>query len=59
MVPLLVEDEYDPDGWLGALCGMLLYHKMDSKKELDKELPLLIKELGDKGRANGKLSRTL
>ncbi|XP_072033009.1 uncharacterized protein [Amphiura filiformis] len=50
IIPLLVEDGYDPDGWLGALVGMLLYYKVISKDTLSKQLPLIIKELGNSAR---------
>ncbi len=53
IIPLLVEDSYDPDGWLGALVGMLLYYKIINKDTLAKQLPLIMKELGDSGRTGG------
>ncbi len=31
VVPLLVEEGYNPDGWLGALQGMKLYYKFFSE----------------------------
>ncbi|XP_072035118.1 uncharacterized protein [Amphiura filiformis] len=50
IVPLLVEDAYDPDGWLGALVGMLLYYKIEDQTTLQKQLPQIMKELGENAR---------
>ncbi|XP_072031839.1 uncharacterized protein [Amphiura filiformis] len=48
IVPLLVEPDYDPDGWLGALAGMLLYYRAHSDEALNTDLNSLVKELGNK-----------
>ncbi len=50
IVPLLVEPEYDPDGWLGALAGMLLYYRAYSEDALHSDFQSLVKELGNKGK---------
>ncbi|XP_072044548.1 uncharacterized protein [Amphiura filiformis] len=48
LVPLLVEDNYNPDGWLGALVGMELYYKFHQQDQITSELPGLINAVQDK-----------
>lgn len=37
VIPLLVQDGYDPDGWLGLIVGTKLYYKFCSDKDTDVE----------------------
>ena len=54
-VPLRLQREYIPDGWLGILVGTRLYFDVYSEDQLDVQVPRLIKELRDRG----KISPTL
>ncbi|XP_072030884.1 uncharacterized protein [Amphiura filiformis] len=56
IVPLLVEDDYKADGWLGALVGMLKYYKFVADTEVDSSLPPLLQEIGNKGKVGSKYS---
>ena len=47
MIPLLLEADYKPDGWLGLVLGMELYYAFYSEEELDKNMPKLLKLLGE------------
>ena len=49
-MPLLVEDNYRADGWLGALVGMLKYYRFVADSEVDAGMPPLEQELGDRGK---------
>ncbi|XP_072035924.1 uncharacterized protein [Amphiura filiformis] len=49
MIPLLVEADYKADGWLGALIAMKLYTRAYSDGILEKDMPALIRELGNRG----------
>ena len=51
IIPLLLQEGYDPEDWLGALLGMKKYIPMYSDKQLAANLPELIKELGDRGKS--------
>jgi hypothetical protein len=54
-VPLRLQREYIPDGWLGILVGTRLYFDIYSEDQLDVQVPRLVKELRDRG----KISPTL
>ena len=47
IIPLLLEADYEPDGWLGLVQGMDLYYAFSSDEELDKNMPKLLKLLGE------------
>ena len=53
IVPLMMEEGYDPDGWLGALVGLKLYFVMYSKHQVEQQLANLMQELGTRGRGQG------
>ena len=42
VIPLLVEDGYQPDGWLGVLQGTRLYYNFYSDAVMKSELPRLL-----------------
>ena len=47
VIPLLVQDGYDPDGWLGLIVGTKLYYKFCNDKDTDLEGLLKgIREIG-------------
>ncbi|XP_070538017.1 uncharacterized protein [Ptychodera flava] len=51
-VPLKIQQNYQPDGWLGILLGTKLYFDFSSPSKLDQEMPKLVKELGKRGLAS-------
>ncbi|XP_072031673.1 uncharacterized protein [Amphiura filiformis] len=52
MIPLMMDDGYDPDGWLGALIGVKLYFTMFSEDMVHKQLANVLQELGTRGKGN-------
>eukprot|EP00198_Chlamydomonas_reinhardtii_P000418 XP_001689753.1 predicted protein [Chlamydomonas reinhardtii] len=52
IVPVLMEADYKPTGWLGALMGTRLYFNMSDPRHIASKMGGLIKELGDAGRVN-------
>jgi len=52
IIPLKMEKNFVPDGWLGALLGAKLYHEFSSLEapEFASTLVTLIRELGDRGK---------
>ncbi|XP_038078512.1 uncharacterized protein LOC119745902 isoform X2 [Patiria miniata] len=60
IIPLLVEEDYRADGWLGALVGTLLYFKFFEDSQLEQNLPYLIQEIGNRGKvgADAVITRT-
>ncbi len=50
IVPVLMEADYKPTGWLGALMGTRLYFNMSDVRQIPNKMGSLIKELGDAGR---------
>ncbi|XP_064597655.1 uncharacterized protein LOC135464094 [Liolophura sinensis] len=49
IIPLLMEDSYRPDGWLGILLGSKLFFDFSGKYSFESKLESLQKELGPKG----------
>lgn len=47
---VLMEADYKPSGWLGALMGTRLYFNMSDPRQIPSKMGALIKELGDAGR---------
>ncbi|PNH02769.1 hypothetical protein TSOC_011218, partial [Tetrabaena socialis] len=50
IVPVLMEADYKPTGWLGALMGTRLYFNMADPRQISGKMGSLMKELGDAGR---------
>ncbi|XP_072015716.1 uncharacterized protein [Amphiura filiformis] len=50
IIPLKVEENFQPTGWLGILMGTALYYQAHSDEMLDKVFSDVVKELGDKGK---------
>ncbi|XP_033102508.1 uncharacterized protein LOC117105466 [Anneissia japonica] len=50
IIPLMVEENYVPDGWLGALIGTLIYFPLFDDSKLDKEFQRIVSEIGDRGK---------
>ena len=55
VIPLLVEEGYNPDGWLGALQGMKLYYKFISDDLTKTDMEQLLIALSE---ATQNVSRT-
>ena len=49
-MPLLLQEGYVPDDWLGALMGMKKYFPMYSVEEMTCTLADLVHELGERGK---------
>ena len=49
IVPVLLEDGYKPDGWLGLFVGMQLYYELFSTELMEKNMPALIRDIGQRG----------
>ncbi|XP_072050587.1 uncharacterized protein [Amphiura filiformis] len=45
VIPLLVQEGYDPDGWLGAILGTKLYYKFFTEDLMETEMSALLKAL--------------
>ncbi|XP_077984640.1 uncharacterized protein LOC144439239 [Glandiceps talaboti] len=56
-VPIRVQENYSPDGWLGILIGTKLYFDISSEPRLHDNVPNIIRELGDRGKINKKESK--
>lgn len=50
IIPVLMEADYKPTGWLGALMGTRLYFNMSDVRQIPNKMGGLIKELGDAGK---------
>ncbi|CAH1239414.1 Hypp5821 [Branchiostoma lanceolatum] len=50
IIPLKMEDKYEPDGWLGITVGEDLYFNFDDKESFDDVMLRLIKEIGERGK---------
>ncbi|XP_070554358.1 uncharacterized protein [Ptychodera flava] len=55
-IPIRVQQDYMPDGWLGILIGTKLYFDIYSELSLVETTPKLIKELGDRGKTGKRQS---
>ena len=49
-VPLRLQQDYVPDGWLGIMVGTRLYFDVYSEDIIDRQIPGLVKELGVRGK---------
>ncbi|XP_072031677.1 uncharacterized protein [Amphiura filiformis] len=51
IVPVILEEGYKPDGWLGLFVGMQLYYELHSNELMEQNLPALIRDIGRRGAA--------
>ncbi|KAL6761002.1 armadillo-type protein [Haematococcus lacustris] len=58
IIPVLLERDYKPSGWLGALMGTRLYFPMHDPRTIPRRVPALMKELGEAGRLPSNSSRS-
>lgn len=49
IVPLMMQRDYKPDGWLGFIKGSKLYFEFSGKYPYDQKITDLVKELGKRG----------
>ncbi|XP_078697350.1 uncharacterized protein LOC144925267 [Branchiostoma floridae x Branchiostoma belcheri] len=52
IIPLKMEGNYKPDGWLGILSGANMYYNFDSDESFKDVMDKLIKEIGDRGKGH-------
>ena len=50
IIPIKLEEDYKADGWLGILTATKMYIRAYDNDILDKDMPQLLRELGDKGK---------
>ncbi|XP_067666560.1 uncharacterized protein [Haliotis asinina] len=50
IIPLLMQREYKPDGWLGMIKGTKLFFDFSGKYDFNKKLIELSRELGERGK---------
>eukprot|EP00057_Strongylocentrotus_purpuratus_P020432 XP_011674906.1 PREDICTED: uncharacterized protein LOC105443453 [Strongylocentrotus purpuratus] len=50
IIPLMLQDQFTPEDWLGALMGMKKYYPMFSDDRMKQCLPDLVSELSDRGK---------
>ncbi|XP_074653238.1 uncharacterized protein LOC141907481 [Tubulanus polymorphus] len=50
VIPLRLQTNYDPDGWLGMIVGTRLYFDISDSDLFESAMRGLIKELGDRGK---------
>ncbi|XP_067664694.1 uncharacterized protein [Haliotis asinina] len=51
IIPLLLQRDYKPDGWLGLIKGAKLFFDFSGKYPFEKKASELVKELGARGKA--------
>ncbi|XP_013394066.1 uncharacterized protein LOC106161607 isoform X2 [Lingula anatina] len=53
VVPLRLQQQYLPDGWLGIMLGTKLWFDISTEEFVNENLPRVAKEIGPRGRVNG------
>jgi len=62
-IPLIMQNGYSPDGWLGIIMGKRLYHNFHDESNWENKVENIVREIGKRGRkdiansirVNGKL----
>ena len=52
MIPLTLERNYKPDGWLGMLAGSKVWLDFTDQTKFDGHIQLLLRQLADRGKAD-------
>jgi len=52
-IPIMMESNYKPDGWLGILLGGRLWYDYTNEHRWEEKMQRLVLELGDRGRIGG------
>ncbi len=55
IIPLIMQKEYKPDGWLGLITAATLYFKFTDKYAFEQKAAELVKELETMGNLGGHL----
>ncbi|XP_059157845.1 uncharacterized protein LOC131942130 [Physella acuta] len=50
IIPLMMQLQYTPDGWLGILRGSKIFYDFSGKYPFDAKMDELIREIGDRGK---------
>ncbi len=50
IIPLMLEPQYQPDGWLGIVVGAKFWLDFSTKSKVGENANKLLKEIGDRGR---------
>lgn len=53
IIAVMVEEGYEPDGWLGLLLGMQLYYNAYSNATLKKSMSSIISEIKEQNTSRG------
>ncbi|CAH1775998.1 unnamed protein product [Owenia fusiformis] len=56
IIPVRVQSQYTPDGWLGIMIGTRLYFDLSIEDSFDMNVGGLVKELGNRGRVGHDLT---
>ncbi|XP_064620178.1 uncharacterized protein LOC135483318 [Lineus longissimus] len=57
IIPLVVETQYKPDGWLGFIKGAKMYYDITNKATFEEKMKQLMKALGLKGMSSDPAAR--
>ena len=52
IIPLQLEADYEPEGWLGTIVGMKLYYKCYTKQTIVDSIPKILAALAEHGVAS-------
>lgn len=52
IIPLMMQRDYKPQGWLGILVGMAYYVSFDGKFTFDRACEDLVKQLNNRGKSH-------
>lgn len=51
MVPITLERNYKPDGWLGMLVGSKVWLDLTQESKFEGNIQMLVRQIGEKGKA--------
>ena len=51
MIPLTLERNYKPDGWLGMLAGSKVWLDFTEESKFEGHMQMLMRQIGDKGKS--------
>ena len=50
MIPIILERNYKPDGWLGMLVGSKVWLDMTQESKFEGHMQILIRQIGERGK---------
>uniref|UniRef100_A0A2C9KRD5 Uncharacterized protein n=1 Tax=Biomphalaria glabrata TaxID=6526 RepID=A0A2C9KRD5_BIOGL len=56
IIPLLLQNKYTPDGWLGFLLGSKIFFEFTGKYDFNAKLADLLREIGERGKIKKKVN---